>query len=679
MSLDANGVLYAASAYNVIYRLFPWSNDFELFAGTIAPSAVAAKPADPLSSDIKGPISAIDAIGTAEKLYFVDEGKRSVQSISTAKDGKIVSEQYFNVETPGLRFIASFTPTALILVSGTKFSTVPHTWGDTSAKTQIFHPRFTRTIWSPKSPLWYHRDGKTFSGFDSAVLSSNRLFPLATLADGFTICAKIETLPRAPTRAYIGVIRTEYDLKGLHSMQSDLYDLENYCALGKIDPAGRFEFLFCPATNMLYTWNGADKSLKRYYSVISPHTLKLLDIHESAYSSPQLTLDLSSLRPTLLSHDLTLEHALSGQTWKIHKDILLLHFEDHVLAKLPTLIRSTNIPASSISAFIDFIYLKPLAVGDWLTSVVELSHIIFLCEALGDELSPDAYVCADVHALFKAQIDAHMSPAEAADMLLDFWLDSSIDWTIDSSVIRLLINKVVVLSEPERYDLLQSCKRPASDASRALVLGMELATTKPSPEPIQGCNALNRDLPSPTSRILIDPKRALQHQTDFIFGASHHWTIAKGWVLYPRWSWFKKLINSGMEESKTRVVSMPPWVTVNIMHAIIKTVYQQNTGSVPLSEEEMILILEKGSEIGLVDSSKYAITPFEPLVARCVAMILLPGTVTKETCLDMLKVYHRLQLEAGLDTTLRFIKGIKDDLPLLKLDPELRKLIKDDP
>ena len=663
MSMDENGLLYAASEDSAIYRLSPWSNEFELFAGFAGKGEVAkAYDGDRIGSKdsppIVGPVTSIDALGSPGCVYMVDQGRDAILLASTEEGGKV---RTIRLRSNHEAHVLSF-PFSGEITSAYRYPN----------ESRRFHPSLTNrtaTAVSSKDPTWCHVDGSTHNLGANSTLGPNPVYPLATLAPNFTICAST-LIPRGLQGVVVelGVVRSQLP-NGIYTITETSYPARlygNWMSGQGVNNA----FLFSPASNMMYAWNDTTKVLMRYYNIISPFTLNLLDIKESPFSMPEFKLDFSSLRPALHYHDLILENKYSGLSWNVHKDVLALHMPNtpDFVAKLHHVIGSTRIPDGSISAFVDFLYLKPLIAGsEWIKFFAELCHIIFLCEALDIK-------CSNASSLLETQIEAHLAPTEAADMLFEFWFDPDIEWSTSSSVINLLARKSSTIEISELLAQLKSCEKPLTSGVRAMELAFKLTSIKSWK--LDGLSdSLNVTVPVPSARVLIDPKRSLQYKTDFAFGADHHWTTVKGWILYPQWLWFKNLIDSGLEESKTRLVSMPPWVTINIIRAIILTTYQQNTGSALLREEEMTLILERGSEIGLVDESKCAVTPFEPLVARCQAMLL--GTITKHTCLRLLKVYHRLQLKDQVDATLKFASGIMDSLPLRELEPELRKLIED--
>ena len=660
MSIDENGILYAASENSAIYRLFPWSDSFEMFAGTTSTADdILAHDGPRIGTDscpIVGPVSSIDAIGNPGYISVLDQGRNGVIVISAGEGG--LARKDFNFEVNiRYRFVTTFPDADMSFMSCTFLS---DTWSKfCAATTRFFHPFITTITGSTISKYrWCHSGGSTFSTFgrSSSRISDSLIHPLATLSPQFMLCVNDDKKLQCASLGVTNVPTTS----DYHSITSSYYPIRLH-GNWKSENGESNTFLFAPSTNMLYAWNGSSRVLTRYYNLVTPSP-DFVGLKESPFSKPGLKFDLSALRPTLLSHDFQLESKNSKQIWNIHTDLLAVRLPTASIPKLSTIIQ--KFPDNSITAFVDFLYFKPLVVGtDWISSMTELCHVIFLCEALDVK-------CSEALVLFESLVEAHLSPVETADILFQYWFDPEIEWSASSAVINVLARKAAKIENARLLE--QTGLYPLTSCRRAMELAFKL-TSIGSWKLQDVHDSSNIALPDPSSRILIDPKLALQFKTDYIFGANHHWTIAKGWILFPRWSWFKRLIDSGMEESKTRVVSMPPWVTVNIMHAIIKTVYQQNTGSVPLSEEEMTLILEKGSEIGLVDSSKYAITPFDSLIGRCNAMLL--HRTTKFTCKRMLVLYHRLQLKAELESTLMFIKDEEVPLQLHEFAPDLRKLL----
>ena len=649
MSLDENGILYVASAGNAIYRMFPWSNSFELFAGSPdASNSELARDGERLGNTISGPVRHMDAIGYPGHVYAL-ASNRSVLCIST-EEGGVVS----TVPIEPCDFIAAYPdldkPQRL-------FRMRTLSGEDSDPITRFFHP----CLILPKPPAspqasWFHQHG-TYHNTSGDLLWDSLVYPLATLAPNVTICVYVER-DQQQCCASLGVV---FDASLSTLFNSTLH------GIWKTLKSCNNMFLFSPSTNMMYAWNDETKILMRYYNVVSSFTLDILGVKKSSFSTPKFSLDLSPLRSTLPFHDFKLENKPSGQSWNVHTDVLSLHMTTtpESIAKLRTLISSTKIPPSSISTFIDLLYLKlPTEGAIWIQFISELCHLIFLCEAVDVDHNQIAH-------LLKTQISTHMSPNEAADMLFGLWFDPNIAWSSSSTAINLLAAESSKLETSKLLDQLKSCERPLNGV-RAMEIAFKLTSMGSWQLPTLK-DPMSITMPDLTSRILVDPKRFLQSKTDFAFGFDQRWTIAKGWVLYPRWSWFKRLIDSGMEESKTHLVSMPLWVTSNIFYAIILTLYQQSTGSSHLSHEEMVLILEKGSELNLVDESKCAVTPFDPLIARCKAMLI--NTTTLATCLRMLKLYHRLGLGAELESTIKFIVANKKYLNLLTLDPELQKLI----
>lgn len=111
MSLDQHGVLYAAFDDFAIYRLFPWSDTFELFAGRpgvssgeeimdgLRVSASSATTTASLGQKSKkllakfGAITHMDALGHPGFIWILDGGSGKVRRIEKKEGGRVVRTQ----------------------------------------------------------------------------------------------------------------------------------------------------------------------------------------------------------------------------------------------------------------------------------------------------------------------------------------------------------------------------------------------------------------------------------------------------------------------------------------------------------------------------------------------------------------------------------------------------------
>lgn len=259
--------------------MFPWSDTFELFAGTPGRPVDATKVIDcpRLGTDvytpILGPISAIDALGYPGWILFFDEGRLSVLCFTTEhENGRVWSTRSGYGALSKHRHLLSFPDNSFTVINGAKCSTLKATWGDlTATPTALFHPSLTnhKDSYTSTDVTWWHESSKTYSTIYSKhiPLYSELVYPLATLSPGFTICVIVEDQAGKVNGHYLGVASTELQ-DGLHSKIGRLYNpktrLDDYDLQGSV-------YLLSPKTNMFYTWYNKG-ILMRCYNVISSHT-----------------------------------------------------------------------------------------------------------------------------------------------------------------------------------------------------------------------------------------------------------------------------------------------------------------------------------------------------------------------------------------------------------------------
>lgn len=109
----------------------------------------------------------------------------------------------------------------------------------------------------------------------------------------------------------------------------------------------------------------------------------------------------------------------------------------------------------------------------------------------------------------------------------------------------------------------------------------------------------------------------LTNCTLFVVAGHSSVAIARTLHLYHRWQWFRRLIDlKECEESKTRIVHMPPWVTVNICTAILDSVMGEFQSE--LSAEEACTVREFGAELDVCDFDDAPKFPFTSLHTYCI-------------------------------------------------------------
>lgn len=161
-----------------------------------------------------------------------------------------------------------------------------------------------------------------------------------------------------------------------------------------------------------------------------------------------------------------------------------------------------------------------------------------------------------------------------------------------------------------------------------------LAPTVGPNDPISAQTKMFRDsdvaprphgLPSQTLNWTVaqNPQSLLVSPLDFVFVISasqpdndiHTCLVGNMLYLYPRWTWFKRLMDlKECQEAKTRMAELPAWVSVRILDSVFQCLF--NEFSPILDHEEAHVIMSEGGELGLFDHELNAYRPFHDLVAH---------------------------------------------------------------
>lgn len=81
----------------------------------------------------------------------------------------------------------------------------------------------------------------------------------------------------------------------------------------------------------------------------------------------------------------------------------------------------------------------------------------------------------------------------------------------------------------------------------------------------------------------------------------HRYLMVCGWKLYSKWNWFKALVDSGMEESKSRIVTLPSSWSLGALYAVVIAI-EMNNFYPHLDQASMGCLLHLKHDYGLVDS-----------------------------------------------------------------------------
>lgn len=690
MALDENGVLYADSDAKAIYRLLPGSATFELFAGVPnrrGPVQVSDGPrlgtGENQTTPIVGPISYIDAIGTPGYIYVSDEGRQQVLRIGTSKDGKV---ETIKSECTTIKFIASFPHSLqpLILTRKAKWDWEESKWTpipESSLRRVHYPPKLTTFDIDAEDSnhaaqrYWYRQGFKTLvtNDFDSTEhfggVDSTTYVPLATLSPNVTLFM-ILTATGAQVSAIAWSINEEGKLS-IDSVKEDplIWQTSDNCR------ASMHAFLYSPATNTFFNWDCERNLLTRVEGLLADSTLAVLAPKKrSTIQSINPSLDLASLPPSWVQ-DLTLRHKLSNETWSIHKDVFASHIERPTDAeKDAELIASFPLPARVISAFVDYLYFRPYEQPqDPKECYLETSLLIFLCDALG---IPNHFFAHHANQLFENDL---LTIDHICELLCIMWFNEDYAWTSESVPIKMLATHVKAKASEEMFLASLEKYLAAAESAPSPLRIAKLSYMIPSVDAswVPKTAAVRPHRHAPLDWVISENVPDLECSTDFILSIRTSRLFVKGWILYCNWPWFKRLVDAGMEEAKSRCISLPSWVSQNIVTAIVATTYGIDTRSMALSDEEMALLCENGAELEIIDLSGDALPLFRTLINRCTSS--LQERLSIPNCFTLLAHYYERNWMRMVETVLRFIASKQSHLSIAdmcNLDDDLFVLVK---
>lgn len=194
--------------------------------------------------------------------------------------------------------------------------------------------------------------------------------------------------------------------------------------------------------------------------------------------------------------------------------------------------------------------------------------------------------------------------------------------------------KSVSRSESPELPAIPASPASSSSLSNYLDLPLEQGLTMPS--------IFDMGIPPPTPNffIIIEGHSSTLHVHD--------------WVLYARWGFFRRMIDSGLAEAHTRRMVMPAGFPKSLLLDLIKFIY---AGSLPhttsLTPQNSLYLLEHSEEYDLVDSSKQPREHFAPLVTFCRASVFHPLTVAN--ALSKLKLISEWGTKKDTKAALKFI------------------------
>lgn len=671
LSLDLAGNLYIGREAAGIWRVEPYESKATLFsgAGNTFLKTVGQKEAkeDALIEMTFG----LDASGCpghvlatnywSDQILKIDTATAAVEVLSGASkrqqiDGSIDTASYSN-----LLAVAAISDTTrpriltlsagLVRVLDVNARTVS-TLKTESKLYRLFHPSLLRPFeyneMSSILPLPYQRGRNAWAvttdqlsvllDLDSGSLvplHSAMLYPLVTFSPQMTLAIEFsEELEEA------WIVLVDWSLSSAHqpphqtTNHTQATQIRRIAKLpGKFKGSMDHQFVFSPKTNQLYSLNRSKVrlSITRYSNV-------LRDLTSLLYRSTLKSTDsngtfLADALPLLnCSHfpgDISILHGASLQTWNAHSEVLKKHTGletlDKIKSRLLPVVRASPLPYSSIDTFMRYLHFSRAGEGNSDQSFVEICNCVELCQAVGLDTSALLYdlsqrVVAEMsdeslvrHLLERWNLEHSSSPADASKMsTIMIIMARRVHERVSESEAKAIISAVEASS--------QALSTERSSRLNASLIGLiynSTITGFKQPESFETVPNM-RSVPLKWDETLSLASMApLEDSQDFVFGIEgleNGGVICKAWLLYAQWTWFQRLVKSKLEETESRRITMPSWVSPRALIAILAETH----GSLSrahlerLEPIEMQDLIEHSSMLHLDQSACFA-----PLLMWC--------------------------------------------------------------
>lgn len=593
---------------------------------------------------------------------------------------------------------------------------------------RVFHPILSHPpeLHQYVPPLCSYWTASRTHSFSTDLRSSVRrssdasFYPLATLEDGVTFVAFVEA-----HQAKLGYVTWKFSYPATDAMvpiheqiSGHEYNRPLFGDFG--DHRKNPQILFSPRTNMLYAWSST-RDLVRYDKIMESSTLKSCGFDGLHFADLSIW---GAYRFPLDRADVEIKSSRDPEkSWKIHLDLLSSHVSTGILKKQLELIKllKDDLPVASISAFIDTLYHRPLTFSskDSYQNALTICHVGAMWESLNRSSKFLAQYLSDAL--------KDMDGSLRLKLFIELWFDPIIEWSISSDVIMALLTlpKLISDSLPSLFDAISPelhqkypvraisfgyvlgraawRSRESIATSRTYILPLEVKWSKFQQDPSSSSNTPTSSINKVTDhnkntvryfKEALEEYEAPQvtasgglgwlenllksNSTDFAFGITDYpdWIVAKGWLLYSDWPWFTRLVDSNLKESRSRIITMPHWVTPNLLLTMIRCLYDRAELGELLNQEEMFLLLSNAKEIGFVnaDGSPYFFS--ERIIFRCKILTLEP--IHAGNWVKMLKLSHDLGLVRERNEALDLLDMRRELVTaeaLEKLGEELRAMV----
>ena len=356
---------------------------------------------------------------------------------------------------------------------------------------------------------------------------------------------------------------------------------------------------------------------------------------------PSTTFELSDvsklLDPSGLQHDLEITHKASNTTFKLLRSVIerkMYVKSTEASQRLALFIIPSKLPVSIITRFIEHLYFKPLVDVD----SQQLITLAWISKEVFGREDPT------IISALKDRVDSQSDPV-IYDLLISSWVNMFGHFELDetSLIVATLLPRVqlnrpgfktafdAAMSKQANLHLILS--RMTSLLS--LVAGPSLASKIPEPE------MRSRYLFDPCEVGSVTSQYLNTYTTNYVLSIPSFASVGVcGWLLYVHWPWFKRLVDSGLQESKSRIITLPrDSFTAQAAHTVVSILQYGHMDSFDhLNQNDVISIIEHASTFDLIDHNGKVLSRMKPLIDACEARVY--PLLSPLNCWDQLRLAH---------------------------------------
>lgn len=314
-----------------------------------------------------------------------------------------------------------------------------------------------------------------------------------------------------------------------------------------------------------------------------------------------IPIDFSSLIESPIIGDIPFEFKKSGRIINLHSRVLKLNKGlkkryKTVLSSLET----SELPESSIEAFINYLYFKRISVykDTYFKSLsLTIGHVAWLCQEHNVDASAILFDLSFV-------VLPLIANGSLISTLIDCWASPLMQWTKTDPFITLIAAHLRY--SPDGVKSFTAAVEDSDLPAKRVVPLMSLFTVENAPVPISEIidfAYFNRGPKKLTFewQQTDDPSSLLRHPSDFVFGLddSDKWIVLPAEYVWSQWSWFRRLVTSGLEESKTRVVRLNKSLEQSVLELLVSCLARCE--SLPIDRKDTSYALANAKELEIVD------------------------------------------------------------------------------